>query len=570
MAAPTGPGKDPRLEKWGTEMNIKTVLKALLVTSVMAPVTARAEVILTALPDESTAWVENFNPFNTTTRVPSVEDFMYEPLVIFNAIKDGEPNYRLAESFAYSDDLKSVTFKLRDVKWSDGKPFTAKDVVFTFNMIKQHKALDLQAIWDQIDGIEAVDDHTVKINYKSANSGLIFKIVQIYIVPEHVWASVKDPVSFTNPNPVGSGPLTEIRRFTPQEYVQCRNPNYWDNATLKVDCMRFPQVAGNDQTIALAAKGELDWFGSFLPDIEKTYVGTDPKHHGYWFPAGSMVSFTMNFETANAGNHAAFNNLAFRRAFSMAMDRQAMVDIAGYGYPTLNEYPSGLGRAFHSWNDPKVDEKYGAFSKYNIEGAKAELAKAGFKDTDGDGFVENPDGSKISFDIIVPNGWTDWVNTCQLAIEGLTEVGIQAKLATPDVPGWTDALMTGKYDVAINSFRTGVTPHFMYDEALNSRNKGKTRYASAHYSNPELDALLNSFYTTNDHAKQVEIMNKIQEVIGANMPFVAVFNNPLWYEYNTKRFTGWFNADNPVARPVVYGGVPERLLHLLALRPVAQ
>lgn len=535
------------------------------------PMTAHAEVVLTAVAEESAAWIENFNPFNTTTRVSSVEDFMFEPLVIFNGMKDGEPNYRLAESFTHGDDLKSVTFKLRPgVKWSDGKPFTAKDVVFTFNLVKAHKALDLQAIWSQIDAVEAPDDQTVKITYKEPSSGLIYKIVQVYIVPEHIWASVKDPVTFTNPNPVGSGALTEIRRFTPQEYIQCRNPNYWDNATLKVDCMRFPQIASNDQTIAIAAKGELDWFGSFLPDIEKTYVGADPKNHGYWFPAGSMVNFTMNFESSTPGNHAAFNNIAFRRAFSMAMDRQAMVDIAGYGYPTINEYPSGLGRAFHSWNNPKVEEEFGKFSKYNVEGAKAELAAAGFKDVDGDGFVENPDGSKINFDIIVPNGWTDWVNTCQLAIEGLTAIGVQARLSTPDVPAWTDALLTGKYEVAINAFRTGVNPHFMYDEALNTANKGKTRFASAHYSNPELDKLLGGFYATNDHAGQVEIMNKIQAVIGADLPFVAVYNNPLWYEYNTKRFTGWFNADNPVASPVVYGGVPERVLHLLSLRPVEQ
>jgi peptide/nickel transport system substrate-binding protein len=63
-------------------------------------------------------------------------------------------------------------------------------------------------------------------------------------------------------------------------------------------------------------------------------------------------------------------------------------------------------------------------------------------------------------------------------------------------------------------------------------------------------------------------MNEVQMLIAADMPLINVFNNPLWYEYNTARFTGFFNADNPVARPVVYSGVPERLLHLLALRPV--
>lgn len=549
----------------------KLLLTTAVAAATLAPAAARAETVLTAFAQELTAWVENFNPYSTATVVPSAEDFMFEPLVIFNVLQGGKPEYRLAESFTYGDDLKSVTFKLRDgLKWSDGEPLTAKDVLFTFNLIKEHKQLDIRAIWGSISNVELVGENSIRIDFNQPDAGLIYKIVGVYTVPEHIWSKVEDPVTFTNPKPVGSGPMTEITRFTPQEYVQCRNPNYWDAASLHVDCMRFPQIAGNDQALALAAKGELDWFGSFLPDIEKTYVAADPEHHGYWFPAGSPVAFTMNLQSTDEGNHKAFNDVNFRRAFSMAMDRQAMVDIAGYGYPTINEYPSGIGKAFHAWNNPEADAQFGQYYKYNIEGAKQILADAGYKDADGDGFIDNPDGSPIKFDVIVPNGWTDWVNTCQLAIEGLTELGINASLSTPEAPAWTDALRTGTYQVAINSFTTGVTPHFSIDLALHSRNIGQTRFASAKYSNPELDALLDSFYTTADHDKQVEILNKIQLVIGADTPIVPVFNNPLWYEYNTKRFTGWYNADNPVARPVVYAGVPERLLHLLALRPVAQ
>ena len=168
----------------------------------------------------------------------------------------------------------------------------------------------------------------------------------------------------------------------------------------------------------------------------------------------------------------------------------------------------------------------------------------------------------------MPNGWTDWVNTVQLGVEGLTQIGVKASLATPEVPAWTDALMTGSYEVGINSFRSGVTPHTSFELALATRNMGKVRQASAHYSNPELDKLLDAFFQTSDEAEQKKTMDKIQLVIGGDLPFVAVFNNPLWYEYNTKRFTGWWTADNPKGRPVVYGGVPERLLHLLDLRPV--
>lgn len=525
--------------------------------------------ILTIVPQQLTAWVENYNPFNTTTVLPTVIDFMYEPLVIFNALQGGTPEYRLAESYEYSDDLLTLTFTLREgLTWSDGMPLTANDVAFTFDLMAEYPALDARAVWPKLESVTAVDDRTVEIRMKEVDAGLIYQLVQVYTVPEHIWAEVGDPVTYSNNTTVGSGPLTEIERFTPQEYIQCANPNYWDAESLHVDCVRLPQLANNDQVLTAAANGELDWFGSFLPDIERTYVGTDPDNHGYWFPAGSPVFFSLNMETSEPGLDEAFNDVAFRRAFSMAMDRQAMVDIAGYGYPTVNDYPSGLGRAYHSWNNPEVEAEYGQYTQFDIEGARALLDEAGYSDVDGDGFIDSPSGEPIAFSIIVPNGWTDWVNTVQLAVEGLNELGINASMQTPESPAWTDQLIAGDYQAAINSVTTGVTPHYFMDQSLHSRHIGQSRFQSSRYTNPELDAALDAFNGTTDEAEQTEIMNEIQMLIAADMPLINVFNNPLWYEYNTARFTGFFNADNPVARPVVYSGVPERLLHLLALRPV--
>jgi peptide/nickel transport system substrate-binding protein len=534
-----------------------------------APLAARAEAVMTVLPVQLTAWVENYNPYSVATRLPSVQDFLLEPLFIFNTFKNAQPHFRLATGFTFSNDLTSITVTLRDgVKWSDGEAFDAADVKFTYDMLKAHKALDIRNIWDQLEAVTVVDDHTIRFDLTKPNSGIVYTLAQVYVVPEHIWSRVEDPVTFTNaPDPVGSGPFTEIRRFTPQEYIQCRNPGYWDAANLKIDCLRFPQVANNDQALALAATGELDWFGSFLPDIEKTYVAKDPEHHKYWFPPGSMVYFAMNFATANEGNRKAFNDLAFRRAFSMAMDRQAMVDIAGYGYPTVNEYPSGLGRAYDSWNNPEVDALYGAFARYDMEAARKTLADAGYKDANGDGFVETPDGEPVAFDILVPNGWTDWVNTVQLAVEGLNQLGVDARVATPESPLWQERLTKGDFDVAINAHFAGPNPFLQFNGVLHSRNQGKTRFAPTRYSNPRLDALLDSFYATADGDKQRAIMNEIQMVIAADMPYVAIYNNPRWYEYNTKRFEGFFDADNPAAVPTIHDDQPERLLHLLALRP---
>lgn len=550
-------------------MRMKPNLVTLTLAGALLCGAAHAEVVLTGVK-QTQAWVENFNPYLPTTRIFTTEDFLFEPLFIFNAMKGGKPEFRLATDFKYADDLSSVTVELRQgVKWSDGEDFTTKDVAFTYDMIKKNPQLDVAAIWNQIKGVEVLDDLRFRIDLKSPSSGTIYSIARVYIVPQHIWSKVDNPTTFTNTKPVGSGPLTEITRFTPQEFRQCRNPHYWDAASLHVDCMRFPQLANNDQVLSAGARGELDWFGSFLPDIERTYVGADQQHHGYWFPPGSHVIFSLNFEAKNEGNREAFTDINFRRAFSMAMDRQAMVDIAGYGYPTINEYAAGLGAAFDGWSVPEIEGEFGRYTHFDVEAAKKILADAGYKDTDGDGFIETPTGKPITFSMIAPNGYTDWVNTGQIAAEGLAEIGINAGMSTIELPAWTDALIKGNYDVSINSIQVGVNPQQMYSYALASRNIGANRTAAARYRNPELDKLLDSFYQTDDKEEQRKIMASVQGIVARDLPFVAVFNNPLWFEFNTKRFTGWFNADNPQGNPMIAEGVPERLLHLLSLRPVS-
>ncbi|MGO7201322.1 ABC transporter substrate-binding protein, partial [Rhizobium ruizarguesonis] len=249
---------------------------------------AVAQTILTVNIEPATTWVRNFNPFNQTSSRQSTLDFIYEPLVVFNRFDSNKPVYRLAESFKLSDDLKSIDFKLRpNLKWSDGKPLTAADVKFTYDYLKKFPALDFVSIWTFITDVQAVDGQTVRFTLANPSSLAAEQISQLPIVPEHVWKDVADPVTFANETPVGSGPLTEVPRFTGQTYDQCRNPNYWDNEHLKVDCMRFPQLADNNQMLTATADGTLDWGVSFIPDIDNVYVSKDPAHFHYWYSPSS-------------------------------------------------------------------------------------------------------------------------------------------------------------------------------------------------------------------------------------------------------------------------------------------
>ncbi len=541
---------------------------ASLLALVSAPA-AMAETVLTVNIEPATTWVRNFNPFNQTSSLQSTTDFIYEPLVIFNTFDGNKPNFRLAESYKLADDLKSIEFKLRPgLKWSDGKPLTSADVKFTYDYLKKFPALDFVSIWNFISDVQAVDEQTIRFMLVNPSSLAAAQLVQVPIVPEHVWKDVADPVTFANEKPVGSGPMTEIPRFTGQTYDQCRNPNYWDAKDLKIDCIRFPQLADNNQILNATADGTLDWGVSFLPDIDNTYVAKDPEHFHYWYTPSSMVAFLFNLETANADNRKAFNDVRFRRAVSMALDRQTMIDTAGYGYPTLNDDPSGLGQLYKDWSDPSVIADFGKYGKYDADAAKALLDQAGYVDKDGDGLRDNPDGTKLSFTVIVPNGWTDWIDTVQIAVDSLQAVGIDAKIATPEEAVWTGDLINGNFDMAINSLPAAASPYYHYQRAYNEADKGKTRFTSQRWFDADLEKLLVDFTRTADPAAQRDAMNKAQRIVAENMPMMPVFNNPNWYQYNTKRITGWSTKDHPFVNPSITRNNPARLLHLLALQPV--
>ncbi len=542
---------------------------ALLATAAM-PASAQ-ENVLTVSAEQTTTWVRNFNPFGQTSARYTTLDFICEPLVVFNRLKANEPNYRLAESFELADDLKSITFTLRDgLKWSDGETLDADDVVFTYDYIKQFPALDFISVSAMLESVEKVDERTVRFNLTEPNSLIANTIVSMPIVPEHVWSEIDDPVTFANENPVGSGPMTEVTRFTPQVYEQCRNPHYWDAENLAVDCMRMPQLADNPQVLAALAEGTLDWATSFIPDIDNTFVAKDPEHHKYWFTPSSLVSLQMSQVAPDENNRKAFTDVNFRRAVSMLIDRQTIVDIAGYGYPLVNEDPSMLGELYASFSNPEVEAQFGQYGKFDFDAGVALLDEAGYVDADGDGFRDNPDGTPITIDFMVPNGWTDWIDAVQISMETLTEAGLNIQMSTPEAAVWTSGLIAGEYSMTLNALASAANPYFPYIRSFNPDDFGKSRFTAPHWENAEVMDLLNQYTQVKDADEQKAIMDQIQLIVAEALPVIPLYNSPSFYEYNTSRFTGWANADDPKYSPVVSNANPSRLLQLLDLEPVTE
>jgi peptide/nickel transport system substrate-binding protein len=525
--------------------------------------------VLTVSAEQTTTWVRNFNPFNQTSARFTTLDFIYEPLVVFNRLKGNEPVFRLAEGFELADDLKSITFTLREgLKWSDGDALDADDVVFTYDYIARFPALDFISVTAQLAAVEKIDARHVRFHLKEPNALIANTLVGMPIVPEHVWSKIDDPVTFVNETPVGSGPLTEITRFTPQVYEQCRNPHYWDARNLEVDCMRLPQLADNPQVLAALAEGTLDWATSFIPEIDKTFVAKDPDHHKYWFTPSSLVSLQMSQTSPDENARKAFRDIKFRRAVSMLIDRRTIVDVAGYGYPLVNEDPAGLGDLYAAFANPAVERTFGGYAKFDPMAATVLLNEAGYLDADGDGYRDNPDGTRLEIDFRVPNGWTDWIDAAQLAIETLKQAGLNVSMTTPEAAVWTADLIGGNFEMTLNALAAAANPYTPYIRTYNPNDFGKSRFTAPHWENKEVVELLGEYTRTKESAAQKRIMDRIQMIVGEAMPIVPIYNSPSFYEFNTRRFTGWADAQNPKYPAVVSFINPARLLQLLDLEPV--
>jgi peptide/nickel transport system substrate-binding protein len=544
---------------------------ALSVVLGVAPAVAQEEVILRLLPAHTDAMVENYNPNNPGPGAQQrTRDFTYEPLWIDNVWHPGENEEALAVSWSVADDLKSVTYKLREgVKWSDGEDFNADDVVFSFEYAKAHPdypmGIDVyNGETGNVASAEKIDDYTVKFNLNEPDALARYGLNGLYPLPEHVWKDVDDPKNFANLDVVATGPWTKPRNFSRNGYDMCRNELFRGNADNAIDCLRFPQMNGNEQTIAALSAGDLDWLGDGLTDPDVTFL-PQSEFNNYWLPAGSDVNLQLNT------TKAPFNNLEFRKAISVAIDRQTLLDVSTFGLTTETKFPIGTGEMYNTWYDAAALEPYTWLMEYNPEKAKELLDAAGFVDKDGDGWRDNPDGTPIAFGISMPTGWTDWVNSGQTVAENLQDVGVNASLKTMDQGAWFDAVPRGDFDVYVMWTNGGPTPYNQYQPMFNPRLMvpGQIDFQSMHQMPiPAIEAALTKFKGTANIDEQKAALTDIHKLVAENVPVVSLFANPIWYEYSTRRFTGWVTEENPFVRPQVHDGTRERVLHALALKPI--
>lgn len=516
-----------------------------------------APIVLAGMDEGDPGLKENFNPFSPNSQGGVM--YVLEPMYIVNPLT-GEETPWLATDYDWKD-KKTLQFTLRSgVKWTDGSSFDADDVAYTFNLMNEHKALDLNGVWSKLAKVEANGDDKVVFKFKETNLPQFNFIAQTPIIQKKQWEKVDDPEKDLAKDLIGTGPF-KLDQFTSQQYTLKRNEDYWQKDKIHVPSITSVAASDNQKTNLKLAQGKYDVATQYIPNIEKTYINKDKEHNNYWFPKMPPLTFSMNL------TKYPFNDVDFRKAMAYGINKQEVVDKAESGYSEPANQSLLPPKQQEKWLDESLDKKYDY--SYDKEKAEEHLKKMGLK-KDSKGDYLGKDGKKIKISLEIPSGWSDFVQAGQVIKSNLKEIGISVDLDVISQTTVYNNKYTGEYDVQMDIHPLEGNPWLIYHNMLSPSDTKKvgesTQINVIRWKDKKTDKLLKKFSRTEDEEKQKQIMHQLQEIFYEKVPTVALFYMPSWNEYSTKHYEGWPTEKNAYAPTLI--SKPSGLLVLTKLKPV--
>mgnify|MGYP001626136635 CR=1 FL=1 len=504
------------------------------------------------------------NPFLPTSQTLQMQNLIYESLFYVNSLT-GQLTPMLGTSYKWSDNNLILTVTVRNgVKWSDGTPFTANDVAFTFNLIKKYPALDLGALWSKDNYLESVaaSDDSVIFTFSKPNTPLLYAILGQLIVPEHIWSKLSDPATYPNQNPVGTGPfLLDSFNPTTNTITLVKNPNYWMAGRPYIDKIVVRSVESNTTVMLELLRGTADWSYVYIPDVQKTWVSKNPSINKIWWPMNSTLILYLNTRKYP------FNNPVFRQAISMAIDRAAAEEKAYFNAGGPSSAIGILPAQQSEWLDPTLEGLNTSYSKYDPKAAQELLASIGFK-KNAEGNLVGPDGKVLpTYKLPVVAGWTDYLTISQIIAQNLKELGINAIITQESFGSWWSTITKGMYDMAFAwATGSGPTPYFYFNQELNpsfTSPVGQTSSSNwSGYTNPLITAALNTYSQTSDLRLQKQAMYTIERIFLQDMPFVPVVYGTEFDVFSESHFTGWPSESHPYATGAGIGSAEGEMIAL--------
>ncbi|HET7616289.1 MAG TPA: peptide-binding protein, partial [Bacillales bacterium] len=453
-----------------------------------------------------------FNPYYSTD-VPSsdVQYLMFNSLVTVD--KSFNPQPSLAKSWEVSDDGLTYTFKLRkDVKWQDGKPFTADDVVFSFNIPRDKDYTGPRGSdFEQIKSIKAVDKYTVKVELKQPYAPFLTSTATYYILPKHILKDVPikkmAKADFNTKHPIGTGPYKFVE-WKDGQYVKLKANEDYFKGRPHIDTVTYKIVPDANSLLAQFQAGQVDYIDVQAPDIATAQTLVEQGKA----KMKSQLELSYTYLGYNLRNPL-FKDKKVRQALTMAIDREKIIKAVVNGQGKVANAPgSPVSWAFNS-NVPKFP--------YDPEKAKQILADAGWKDTDGDGYLDK-NGKTFSFVLKTNQGNKTREQIATVVQQQLKQVGIKV---TPKIIEWSAFIKqvtapNWNFEAVILGWSLGTDPD---PSDLWSCDEIKQGLNFVAYCNKDIEPLMKKNTKLLDRQKRKEVIGKIMAQIAEDQPYTFLY-----------------------------------------------
>jgi peptide/nickel transport system substrate-binding protein len=482
---------------------------------------------------------------NITTDAASHEvgGLIYDGLVQ----TDKDLNYApsIAESWQFSKDCLNLTFKLRkNVKWHDGKPFTAEDVLFTYKAMMNPKTpTAYRDDFEPVKDVQVLDPYTVRVLYSQPFAKAVSSWGQA-MLPKHLLEKyVEEGKLREAPQvamPVGTGPYRFQEAKTGEKVVLVANKDYYVGGRPYLGRIVY-RIIPSQATIFLEAKAkgvDMTRLTAIQFARQTDYPGFKKDFDKYRYADNRYTYLGFNLKDPR------FADRRVRQAFAYAINKQELIDGVSMGLAREATGPYRPG----TWAYTDKVKRY----PYDPAKAKQLLAAAGWTERNGDGILRNKDGQPFSFTIRTNQGNDERKKVAEIIQERLKEIGVQTDIQTIEWAAFLKEYIRQKrFEAIVLGWGTGTDPD-QYP-VWHSSQSGPEQLNAVSYANPEVDALLEKGRASCNQKERVATYHRIQEILAEDQPYVFLyFQDTLWAVSSRVRgikpepagilynFTDWF------------------------------
>jgi peptide/nickel transport system substrate-binding protein len=548
--------------KGGAAAAAAALLPACIIEAQAAEIPRNKTLILIGINSRDGRWVdyELWNPYAIGANHQNGPNLIYEPLAYYSAFADKWYMW-LAESYQFTPDFKQLTIKTRQgITWSDGTPFSAEDVAYTMNSLRD---LGPKVKWgvdvnQALDEATATDPNTVVLKFKIPSPRFFFFAsykydIGIYIVPKHIfqgqdWTSFK-AFDLAKGWPVTTGPW-KVTASSLQQKVFDRRDSWWA-ADQKLAPM--PQIlrniwlpsVGEQETAQAQITNGSDFGGPLQPATFPTVIRQNPKvtsFSGQKPPWGYVDWWPLSLYVNNEVKP--FDDKDVRWAVSHYIDRQQIIEVAYLGAETVSTLPMPPYKPLLPYFDAVKDllAKYNTI-EFNPKKGDALLEGKGFKKKDG--MWEMPDGKPFTLDMIGFGASGPAMGP--VLSQMLKRHGVAASMSLP--PDFDNRFQKGQFTGSI--YGHGGSIHEPYD-TLRLYQSQSIAVPGAHaanfsrWKNPEYDKIVDEVYITDPEnvAKLKELFHAAMEIWLPELPDIQLVQNYHRIPLNTTNWTNWPTDDN--------------------------